>query len=119
MTQTPTRRAGGPPPTPAGRPNLLDNPDLARRYIRDLIGNVPGWDGQAACATADPEAWFPKKGENPKYAKSICRRCPIKTECLEGARKRNEKYGIWGGESEKTRAAARRHAKRAGGSAAA
>jgi WhiB family redox-sensing transcriptional regulator len=99
MTQTPTRPVTRQKPAIAGRPNLFNNPYLAREYIRDLIGAVPGWDGVAACATADPEAWFPKKGENPRYAKGICRRCEIRTQCLAGALERGEKFGIWGGES--------------------
>ncbi len=101
MTQTPDRRIILPLAV-AGRPNLLDRPDLARRFVRDLIGNVPGWDGTAACATADPEAFFPRKGENPAYAKNICRRCDIQEKCLDGAVNRGEKYGIWGGQAKKT-----------------
>lgn len=107
MTQTPSRPAPAHLPI-GGRPNLMNRPDLARQFLRDLIGNVPGWDGTAACASADPEAWFPKKGENPQYAKKICAGCEIRTKCLEGALARGEKYGIWAGQSEKTLARMRK-----------
>lgn len=30
-------------------------------------------------------------------AKAICRRCPLAAECLEGAVRRREAYGVWGG----------------------
>ncbi|MGH9102502.1 MAG: WhiB family transcriptional regulator [Acidimicrobiales bacterium] len=31
-------------------------------------------------------------------AKAICRTCPVVEPCLEGARRRGEPWGVWGGE---------------------
>jgi len=31
-------------------------------------------------------------------AKSICRRCPLNADCLQGALERQEPWGVWGGE---------------------
>ncbi|MES5383886.1 WhiB family transcriptional regulator [Mycolicibacterium conceptionense] len=62
------------------------------------------WQADAACATADPEAWFPEKGANVSpAAKRICRTCPVIDECLEYALKHRERAGIWGGKSERER----------------
>jgi hypothetical protein len=38
-----------------------------------------------------------------KEVKEMCDRCPVENECLEFALATNEKYGFWGGTSEKQR----------------
>jgi len=59
--------------------------------------------GTPACAQADPEAWFPEKGEKVSQAKKICQACPIRNQCLEYALETNEVFGIWGGLTYKQR----------------
>ncbi len=61
------------------------------------------WMDYARCAETDPEAYFPEKGEPTSPAKSVCRRCEVRTECLEYALKHNIRFGVWGGTSEKER----------------
>ena len=53
----------------------------------------------AACATTDPELWFPELDSlwRVAQAKKICEKCPVKTECLEYAIRNKFKDGIWGG----------------------
>lgn len=61
---------------------------------------------RARCAETDPEAFFPEKGESSKTAKAVCNRdegCPIKDQCREWALANNERFGIWGGLSERER----------------
>lgn len=58
---------------------------------------------RALCAQTDPEAWYPEKGGSTREAKRICNRCEAKAECLEYALARDERYGIWGGLSERER----------------
>ena len=41
-------------------------------------------------------------------AKAICKKCPVIEECLEFAVERKERFGIWGGKSERERRAIRR-----------
>ena len=66
-----------------------------------------------SCATIGGDFWFPDKEQGSvslteaQYAKSICRRCPHRTECAEWAI-RKERYGIWGGLTDSDRAAIRR-----------
>lgn len=74
---------------------------------------VPGWVEDAACAEVDPSLWFPELGDNTKEAKAICRRCAVQPECLQYALDTHQAHGVWGGLSERERAAANR-ATRAG-----
>lgn len=63
------------------------------------------WTLLADCQYTDPEAFFPEKGGSVREAKRICRGCPVRAECLEYALERGEKFGIWGGLSERERRA--------------
>lgn len=67
------------------------------------------WD-DAICAQTDPEAFFPEKGESTRAAKMVCRGCPLRAEqlggngrCLEVALANGERFGVWGGLSERDR----------------
>jgi WhiB family redox-sensing transcriptional regulator len=62
-----------------------------------------GWQDRALCAQTDPEAFFPEKGGSTREAKRVCRRCPVRAECLEYALEHDERFGIWGGMSERER----------------
>ncbi len=62
-----------------------------------------GWQEQALCAQTDPEAFFPEKGGSTREAKRICVGCEVKSECLEYALGSDERFGIWGGLSERER----------------
>ena len=61
------------------------------------------WQEQALCAQTDPEAFFPEKGGSTREAKRICVGCEVKGECLEYALGSDERFGIWGGLSERER----------------
>lgn len=61
------------------------------------------WQERALCAQTDPEAFFPEKGGSTREAKKICQRCPVRAECLEYALAHDERFGIWGGLSERER----------------
>ncbi len=64
---------------------------------------VAGWQEAALCAQTDPEAFFPEKGGSTREAKRICIGCTVKAECLEFALDHDERFGIWGGLSERER----------------
>jgi WhiB family transcriptional regulator, redox-sensing transcriptional regulator len=70
----------------------------------------PGWQEQALCAQTDPEAFFPEKGGSTREAKRICSGCEVRAECLEYALANDERFGIWGGLSERERRRLRRAA---------
>jgi WhiB family transcriptional regulator, redox-sensing transcriptional regulator len=61
------------------------------------------WMLEARCLDADPEAFFPEKGGSTREAKRICGICPVQQECLEYALERDQRFGIWGGMSERER----------------
>ena len=70
-----------------------------------------GWQERALCAQTDPEAFFPEKGGSTREAKKVCIGCDVRGECLEYALANDERFGIWGGLSERER---RKLKKRAG-----
>jgi WhiB family redox-sensing transcriptional regulator len=69
-----------------------------------------GWQERALCAETDPEAFFPEKGGSTREAKKICTGCEVRVECLEYALGNDERFGIWGGLSERERRRLRRRA---------
>ena len=62
-----------------------------------------GWQDRALCAQTDPEAFFPEKGGSTREAKKVCRSFEVQAECLEFALDNDERFGIWGGMSERER----------------
>jgi WhiB family redox-sensing transcriptional regulator len=68
------------------------------------------WQDKALCAQTDPEAFFPEKGGSTREAKRICVSCEVKQECLEYALMQDERFGIWGGLSERERRRLKRKA---------
>ena len=73
-------------------------------------GEDQGWQEHALCAETDPEAFFPEKGGSTREAKKICTGCDVRAECLEYALTMDERFGIWGGLSERERRRLRRRA---------
>jgi len=61
------------------------------------------WIEQAICAQIDPEMFFPEKGGSTREAKRMCGLCPVRLECLAYALDHDERFGIWGGLSERDR----------------
>lgn len=61
------------------------------------------WQDRALCAQTDPEAFFPEKGGSTREAKRICMGCEVRNKCLDYALANDERFGIWGGLSERER----------------
>ncbi|CDQ46162.1 transcription factor WhiB [Mycolicibacterium neoaurum] len=61
------------------------------------------WQERGLCAQTDPEAFFPEKGGSTREAKRICQGCEVRDRCLEYALANDERFGIWGGLSERER----------------
>jgi WhiB family redox-sensing transcriptional regulator len=89
-----------------GDDNIID--------IRSLLAGLAGehtdrdasdldWQDDALCAQSDPDAFFPEKGGSTREAKAICARCPAKDDCLQFALDNDERFGVWGGLSERER----------------
>ncbi len=82
---------------------------VANAYDSD-DADALAWQADALCAQTDPEAFFPEKGGSTRDAKRICGQCEVKSECLEYALKNDERFGIWGGLSERERRKLKRRA---------
>jgi WhiB family redox-sensing transcriptional regulator len=65
------------------------------------------WVDGALCAQTDPESFFPAKGSNAAAAKSTCKACPVRAECLEAAMADPTLDGVWGGTTPMERRALR------------
>jgi transcription factor WhiB len=63
------------------------------------------WWELALCAEIDPELFFPEKGsQHPTVeAKSVCVVCPVLVQCRADALRTRQRFGIWGGLTEKDR----------------
>lgn len=65
------------------------------------LGSLPPlsneWTDDAACLGANPEMFFPERGEHQKddQAMNTCAACPVRIPCLDASM--NEHLGVWGG----------------------
>jgi WhiB family redox-sensing transcriptional regulator len=73
------------------------------------------WKNGAACKDLPRWLFFGAPGERGDQkkareakAKAVCVTCPVRTDCLDYAISRPERYGTWGGLNEDERAAERR-----------
>ena len=66
------------------------------------------WQDYANCLGVDPDLFFPERGASTREAKEVCRGCVVREDCLEYALANGEKFGIWGGMSERERRRIRR-----------
>jgi WhiB family redox-sensing transcriptional regulator len=79
--------------------------------IRQAVDDNPlAWQADSLCAQTDPEAFFPEKGGSTRDAKKICSSCEVRSQCLEYALANDERFGIWGGLSERERRKLRKQA---------
>ena len=85
----------------AARAHLSVVPDAID--LTTMPGDEDQWQERALCAQTDPEAFFPEKGGSTREAKRICLGCEVKDSCLDYALANDERFGIWGGLSERER----------------
>ena len=72
------------------------------------LGEDKSWQDLANCLGVDPDLFFPERGASTREAKEVCRGCVVRDDCLEYALANGEKFGIWGGMSERERRRIRR-----------
>lgn len=86
----------------------------------DILDPVPfeeNWQDNANCLGVDPDLFFPERGASTREAKEVCRGCCVREQCLEYALENGDKFGIWGGLSERERRRIRRQRAQAARSA--
>ncbi|GAA1710499.1 hypothetical protein GCM10009809_03550 [Isoptericola hypogeus] len=97
-------------------PSEVDRESERVAPVLPLFGEVAddetllGWQERALCAQTDPEAFFPEKGGSTREAKKVCTSCEVRAECLDYALANDERFGIWGGLSERERRKLKRRA---------
>ncbi len=96
--------------TLVGATGGVDAPSLIEMLDDPGAATEQDWQERALCAQTDPEAFFPEKGGSTREAKRICSGCEVRAECLEYALAQDERFGIWGGLSERERRRLRRAA---------
>ena len=74
----------------------------------ELDGEDKSWQDMANCLGVDPDLFFPERGAATREAKEVCKGCVVRDDCLEYALANGEKFGIWGGMSERERRRIRR-----------
>ena len=72
------------------------------------VGEAESWQMFANCLGVAPDLFFPERGASTKEAKAVCQGCVVREDCLEYALANGEKFGIWGGLSERERRRIRR-----------
>lgn len=91
---------------------------MQSKLIEALAIGELAWQDYANCRGADADLFFPERGASTRRAKAICGECQVRNECLDFAIEIGEKFGIWGGMSERERRRVRRErqvaARRAG-----
>lgn len=81
--------------------------------IQDAPGPQLDWQLLSNCLGVDPDLFYPERGASTADAKAVCAGCVVRDDCLEYALANGEKFGIWGGTSERERRALRRERNRA------
>lgn len=71
--------------------------------VGTLSYDEAAWKDDAVCNQTDPEAFFPDRGGSTRAAKAVCLGCAVRLECLNFALDNSERYGVWGGLSERER----------------
>lgn len=61
------------------------------------------WAVFAACRDADSDLFFPMTKDQETQAVTICNTCPVLDDCLDHALEARERFGVWGGTTEKQR----------------
>lgn len=74
-------------------------PSYVRPYNRPLVPDPAPWMIDAACRDRryHPDLWFSEAVHETERAKTVCRTCPVRGNCLEMALTVGEEAGVFGG----------------------
>lgn len=61
------------------------------------------WAVFAACREEQSMRFFPENRDEEREALKVCSTCPVVEDCLDHAIESNERFGIWGGTTERER----------------
>jgi WhiB family redox-sensing transcriptional regulator len=77
-------------------------------YFETITPGGTAWQKRALCAQTGADFFFPEPGSSVREAKRICGMCEMRSACLDYAMNNDERFGVWGGLSEKERLELRR-----------
>jgi WhiB family redox-sensing transcriptional regulator len=61
------------------------------------------WVNEAACRGLATNLFYPERGDPTRHALEVCKPCPVKADCLQYAIDNSERWGVWGGLTERQR----------------
>lgn len=62
------------------------------------------WQIEAACRRwPDPDVFFPDRGDEDTAILLLCSDCPVAIQCRTQALRERQRYGVWGGLTERDR----------------
>lgn len=61
------------------------------------------WVDLAACRNFDPMLFFPAPGGDERTPMAICENCCVVEACLDYAIRADERWGVWGGTTQRYR----------------
>ena len=76
---------------------------VRERYQGPLTLSDPAWYERALCGDTGTDFFFSEYWEDRVYAKSVCARCPVESDCLIYALQNRVRHGVWGGKGEMER----------------
>lgn len=89
-------------------PVPLPDPKARRALSKDAE-----WKELGACYGLNDDAMFPESNRGQREAAQLCSlRCGVQTQCLEYALLADERWGVWGGTTERERERLRRGARK-------
>jgi WhiB family redox-sensing transcriptional regulator len=80
---------------PRGKPQASHRPTIPAHAL--------DWQNDGLCTQVGLDLFFPDAGESAAKAISICDRCAVELQCLQYALDHDERFGVWGGVSERDR----------------
>ena len=72
-------------------------------HLRAPVLDERPWSVYAACKDVKDVSFFPQNKAEERAAEAICLICPVREDCLNHALATNERFGMWGGTSERAR----------------
>jgi WhiB family redox-sensing transcriptional regulator len=81
---------------------------IALMHFEMITPADTAWQERALCAQTGADFFFPEPGSSVREAKRICGMCEMRSACLDYAMNNDERFGVWGGLSEKERLELRR-----------
>lgn len=67
------------------------------------IPDPPRWHADSLCREYPKLSWFEGREVDLDRAKSVCRRCTVREDCLQHALDNEPLVGVWGGLTPKER----------------